>query len=572
MGLFLYKKKWLQMPLWEPVITSYKHCKIVLIILVFIFFVKGFYLSNSILPTTTDLGHHLYWAQTISLDKKLPVYEKQEILRDSNNHYSLGNPEPIADFIVGEHLALAVIALFTGASFIGIFPFLFLFLLNLLALLALTVLAFRIGQKITTILQWKHVTAEWFFIGGLFLFGVLFTLASPEMKFVSGGVIGNLFGNFFLPLILLFLLRALEEKSPLFLMGSLVLITSIAYTHHLSTFILAYILVAFGLVLILFLQKDFLSLFGQWFRLVFTRPLFWFFLSLIFFATFVALPTYLETSAVSTAVGTPTKDTRTGLSLFQLSASNSPLKVGASFFALCLIIWLRPLRKSLSGILLFAWGTVLLVMALAPQLLFVNIPSNRIGGYTSFPLSLLTLFALLFLIETLLRQRTLSKKIPLLQAGFMTTAVFFGLTIVSPGFFDNANTLGTPPEGQYVKQTFTATEYLYRHSSITDKILKDHNFIEAGDTWMKLFFNRGYNYPFSRSFFKRYEDNPQREQCTLAMISTPNTTFGKQCYQDLNIRFIVVNPKYDRAQFQKSPSFSLIYHSPDIAIFEHLKQ
>jgi hypothetical protein len=396
------------------------------------------------------------------------------------------------------------------------------------------------------------------------------------MKFVSGGVIGNLFGNFFLPLILLFLLRAVEEKNSLFLVSSLVLAATLAYIHHLSTFILTYIVIAFIVTLIIFFQKEALVHITAWLKLFLQKPVLWFFLSLTFFALCIALPTYIETSAVSTAVGTPTKDTRTGLSLFQLSSSNSPLKVGASLFVLCLIVWLRPLRKSLTGVLIFAWGFILLLMALAPNLLFVNIPSTRIANYTSFPLSVLTLFALLFLTEKLLQKNILAPEkenasFSLFNGGASVLIIFLGLTLFSPGFFDNADTLTKSHQGHFVTQTFDAAKYLEAHSKSTDLILKDHNFIESGDTWMKLFFNRGYNYPFSRSFFKRYEDNPNREQCTLAMISTPNTALGEQCYQELGVRFIVVNPKYDRAQFQKSSAFSLIYHSPDIAVFEHAK-
>jgi hypothetical protein len=335
---------------------------------------------------------------------------------------------------------------------------------------------------------------------------------------------------------------------------------------------LLYVLLAAGLTTLLFFQKNSLVLFEQWIRLGLTKPVLGFLFLLALFGALVALPTYLETGAVGTAVGTPIKDTRTGLSLFQLSASNSPLKVGAAFFTLVVILLLKPLRRSVTGVLLFAWGTVLLVMALAPKLLLVNIPSNRIANYTSFPLSLLTLFALLFLAEILLRKSSSNEKNAVFSGGIAVAILFCGLTLLSPGFFDNANTLPNVSQGHFVKQTFTAAEYLRDHSLSTDLILKDHNFIEASDTWMKLFFNRGYNYPLSRSFFKRYEDNPQREQCTLAMISTPNTAFGKQCYQELGVHFVIVNPKYDRAQFQKSPSFSLIYQSPDIAIFEHLKQ
>jgi hypothetical protein len=86
---------------------------------------------------------------------------------------------------------------------------------------------------------------------------------------------------------------------------------------------------------------------------------------------------------------------------------------------------------------------------------------------------------------------------------------------------------------------------------------------------MKLFFMRGYEYPLSRGFFKRYEDETKpREQCTLLMISTPNLPEGKRCYEDLLVNLIAVNPAYDAAQFEKSSSFSRIYTGDLIHIYE----
>ncbi len=572
--LFLFFTHNLSFPKLHPFLLTKKSWQIAAIILLTSFFIKGFYLSQSILPTTTDLGHHLYWAKVTSDTGLLPTYEKQEIVVSEEGTYSVSDPTPIADFIIGEHLSIALIAIFTGASYFGIFPFIFLFLLNILALLSLAALVTYLGEKIITTLKWRHITKEHFFLSALFLFGILFSVASPEMKFVSGGVIGNLFGNLFIPLILLFFLRALTEKSPWLIVLTLLLITNLAYTHHLSTFILLYIFIAFGIITLIFFGRAAIPEILSWLKLIPTRPVLIFLATLFLFASFIAIPTYLETNAVSTAVGTPTKDTRTGLSLFQLSASNSAFKVGAAFFALVIIVSLRAFRKSIIGVFLFAWGTVLLVMTLAPQLLLVNIPSNRIANYTSFPISILTLITFFVILEHLLKKSSLTKEGPQYSHSypFVFISFFLLLTLFTPGLEDNGSTLPGKNNGAFVKQTFDAARYLEKNTTSDTRILKDHNFIEAGDTWMKLFFNRGYNYPFSRSFFKRYEDNPKREQCTLAMISTPNTPFGKKCYEEIQVEFVVVNPKYDKAQFQKSSAFSLVYFSPEIAIFKHTKQ
>lgn len=570
LGLFLLlslrRISFMHSPL--PLVENKRGLTVAALFIALMFFVKVFYLSGTILPTSTDLGHHLYWAKLTSDTQMLPVYAKQEIIGQENNSYSLSQPEAISDFIIGEHLPLSFVHIFTGASYFGTFPLLFLFLLNIGSVLALATLAYYLGKHIVEDGNWSHIKSEHFFLLGLFVFGGLFALASPEMKFVSGGVIGNLFGNLFIPLILLVLLRALSEKSaPLFALLFL-LITILAYTHHLSTFILLFILLFTAFSLLIFWHKDFFQESKKW-LLAFLRPVsLGTFLSILFFAFLVALPTYLETNAVGTAVGTPTKDTRTGLTLAQLTASNSAFKLGLALAGLFLIALHVRLRKNLGSALLFGYGIVLLIMTMTPQLLLVDIPSNRIAHYLSFPLGLLALFTVLFLVEksNILTQ---TKGAPLQNPLFIAGILIAWLALVAPGLEDNGKTLTINSQGLYVQETFSAARYLQEHVKDTELILKDHNFIEASDTWMKLFFSKDYNYPLSRSFFKRYEDNPGREQCTLAMIATPNTPFGKQCYQDLPVRYLVVNPHFDQAQFTKSSEFSLIYSSPNIAIFQY---
>lgn len=557
-------------PLFEKptsLLTSKKEIRVAIIFVVLLFFIKVFYLSGSILPTSTDLGHHLYWAKLTTDTQALPIYEKQEIVRSESGVHSLSQPEAISDFIIGEHLPISFIHIFTGASYFGTFPTLFLFFLNISSVFALTLLLYEIGKEVAKKERWTTVKPSLFFLTGLFVFGSLFSLASPEMKFVSGGVIGNLFGNFFIPLILLLLLRALSEKSQSLISLALILLATLAYTHHLSTFILLFVLVFSLLTCLLFWQKQFFTELKKWLFLALKPAPLITVASIILFALFITLPTYLETNAVGTAVGTPTKDTRTGLTLAQLTASNSAFKLGLALFGLFLIAGVAALRKNLGTAILFGYSLVLLVMTMAPQLLLVDIPSNRISHYLSFPLTLLALFVTLYLVEKFGAGSFPEGKRyrhSFVIAGF----VIIWLALVAPGLEDNGRTLSVNSQGLYVKETFTAAEYLQKQILPGELILKDHNFIEASDTWMKLFFSQGYNYPLSRSYFQRYEDNPEREHCTLAMIATPNTSFGKQCYQELPVRFLVVNPKYDQAQFLKSPRFSLVYSSPNVAIFQ----
>jgi len=202
-------------------------------------------------------------------------------------------------------------------------------------------------------------------------------------------------------------------------------------------------------------------------------------------------------------------------------------------------------------------------MTLHPDWLFINIPSNRIVTYLSFPLGILSAFALTALLSTL-RDTNTKLRLPSTFVFLICLASF--VFIISDGSSDNNNTLLPQSKSLGALQTFSASSYLAKNSTKEDIILKDHNYIVA-DAWIKLFFLRDYSYPLSRGFFKRYEDNPNREQCTRLMISVPNTENGKKCYTDLSVRFVIVNPHLDTVQFEKSHDFSRIYASDDIHIY-----
>lgn len=568
-ALFAATLFWRKIPLFlkenDPIFSSTKNFQIGVVIIILVFFIKAFYLNGTILPTATDLGHHLYWSKLTTDTQMLPTYQKQEIITSEDGSFTVSEPSPISDFIIGEHLPLSFIHIFTDASYFGTFPLLFLFLLNITSVLGFSILCFFFCKHIFSERKAFPLSPSSFFLLALFVFGGLFALASPEMKFVSGGVIGNLFGNFFLPLTLLALFKTLMEKSAPWLTVFLLLTATLAYTHHLSTLVILYVLFFLTLTLLIFWRQAFFQSCKDWLPLIWKPNVLAALAGIALFAAFIALPTYLETNAVGTALGTPTKTTRTGMSFLELTLSNSAYKLGLAIFSLIIIASFTRLRNNLAAVILFAYGAILLVMTLTPNLVFLDIPSNRISHYLSYPLTLLALFATFFILEKYLprfsHQQNFFK-----NPFFIGGSVLFFLALVAPGLEDNSKTLVTNDQALYVQETFKAADYLKGHVAPGELILKDHNFIQASDTWMKLFFSQDYNYPFSRSYFKRYEDNPDREHCTLAMISTPNTAFGKKCYQDLPVRFLVVNPKFDQAQFLSSPKFSLIYSSPDVAV------
>lgn len=117
-----------------------------LIIFTLLVLLKSLFLSQNPIPISTDLGHHMYWSQSIILSGELPKYQEREILMaDSENEkHSVSEPEPISDVIVGEHVIFSVIAILTGTSLISIYPIFTLFFVHIMTLLGVYILARRL--------------------------------------------------------------------------------------------------------------------------------------------------------------------------------------------------------------------------------------------------------------------------------------------------------------------------------------------------------------------------------------------------------------------------------------------
>ena len=197
------------------------------------------------------MGHHNYWAKEMSETHKLPVYE--------------GMP----DFIIGEHIALSEINMLSGKSFFSAFPVIFLLLINLLSILTVFVLTLRVFKN-------KNIAIL------LILFlGVLFAVSSPQAKFVSGGVMGNILGNLLMPMAFYFYLRASELlnydtvslfDSRKFLSLGIFSTFGLFYTHHLTAFIFLFIFSFLIVVFLILNYKDLKNIFGKIFDLVFSIP------------------------------------------------------------------------------------------------------------------------------------------------------------------------------------------------------------------------------------------------------------------------------------------------------------
>lgn len=519
---------------------SFSKNQIILILLLIfaIFFIKTAYLSGTILPSATDLGHHMYWANWMAENGQLPTYE--------------GMP----DFIIGEHVVFGLFRIIGNLDFFSAFPPLILLLINMLSILSVFLLVLRIFKEKTVAIL------------SLLFLGVLFAISSPQAKFVSGGVIGNILGNLFVPMAFYFYYRAFEfldwEKknipniSKIFLALAIFMTFGLFYTHHLTAFIFLFISALLVVIFLITNFRDIEKILPQVGKM-FLSP--WvlgtFFMGLLFFF-FVFTPTYIQTSAVETAVGAPSKNTRAGLSIASLKNSLGEARMALGFLGI-LILGFYYKRKNLGYAIVAAWAIMLFIMSSQPGWLFVNLPSDRIGNYLSYPLSILSAYSFFIVFKKF--GNSFSANFIRISFALIIGFVFIGGMSDSAGFFKQK------VESEKLLETFNASGYLASTTIPEDAILKDHIYL-TGDSWIKLFFMRGYKYPLSRGYLKRYEDTTKpREMCTLYMISNPASEDAQKCFADTGVNFIMLNPQFDSSQFKKLQNFNLIYNNKDIAVF-----
>ena len=564
---------------------------LIVLILFATIFIKTNYLTESIFPTSTDLGHHMYWAKLVSETGNIPAYAKNEIV-EIDGHYAIES-NPIADFIIGEHLIFADINLLSGISFVSYFPTLILFSINIFGILAMFILAWRLFENFP-FPESKLFNSANLAIFTLLLVGPLYAISSPQAKYVSGGVIGNLIGNLLIPAMLYFYFRAIREKDSWLFFTGLFLSARLFYTHHLSGFIFLFVLFFIFIFFLIFsatqtflenkthrlknIFANYREFFRDLFKTVFSIQSVAFIFFISFFLLFVYTPSYLATGAQSTVVGAPSKSTRAGLSLadFKYAVGEMRFIIGALGF-LILFFLNFAVKKSkeikndyqniLSLTIISGWLISIFLMTTQPKLLHINIPTNRIANYANFPFTITAAFGIiyfLFLLRELYQKNLISQKISLTLSALVILTSFF------LGIYDNTQSLSTNSNIQPALQTFHASEFLagqINSQNSSANFLKDHNYITA-DAWIKLFFMQDYNFPLSRSYFKRYEDPTKpREMCTLWMISEPSSQRAQQCFDETGTQFIMIDTASDEPQFKNNSEFSKIYQNKSISLF-----
>ena len=566
---------------------------LIILILLLTIFIKTVYLKDSALPTSTDLGHHMYWSKMISLTGELPQYRENEIISEGENYRIENNS--IDDFIIGEHLIFSGVNILTGLDFISYFPMLILFLLNIFSLLTIFILAFRVFEIIYSAKN-KLLNPANLSIFTLFISGPLYANTSPQAKFVSGGVIGNSIGNLLIPVSLYFFLRAVKEKNSwLFILG-LFSSAGIFYSHHLSglifIFIVIFILICF--VLRALIETAFLKfrdktdsifsiskIFRDLSKLFFTPQTAVFFILLAIFVFFIHMPGYIESNAKETALGAPSKSTRAGLNFEQFKYAVGEIRlilgiigglflIGYHFF----IKKSKDYIDSLAVFTLIGWAISVSLLTLKPQWFYINVPSDRVSHYANFPFLILASVGLFFILRLILKLN--SRQILTTRVLIILFSLSF-LTLSFQGFYDNNQSLSDNEKNQRALQTYHLSDFLAdrlisAENSTSTNILKDHNYISA-DAWMKLFFMQDPNFPLSRGYFKRYEDPTKpREMCTLWMISEPASERAARCFEGTGVEYIVVDTTVDGPQFVNNPDFDKIYESSSLSIFAKSKK
>lgn len=579
---------------------------LILLLLFLAVFIKTVFLAGTIAPTSTDMGHHMYYSKLIAETGKLTNYED-----------SIINPEDKGKFIVGEHIIFSEIYLITGQSFFSGWPVIILYLINLLSILTVFILVIRIFENSPPHQLQQNNNAKLLneagfgnnsnWCGGkniailtLLFLGVLFAVSAPQARYVSGGVLGNIMGNFLMPLSLYFYFRAFDflkdedaevkNISKIFLALAVFTTFGLFYTHHLTGFIFLFVW-ALAIPFFVILNYKNIEVIGKKaLKVVFSpQVLSVFVIGLIFFF-FVFTPSYIKSSAVGTAVGSPTKATRTGLNIGNLKQTVGDARLALGFLGLLILIFSFR-KRNLGYILALSWAIMICLMSTQPQLLFVNLPSNRIGNYLTYPLAILSaygfymLFNPNFLYPHTKNATSVSENedtdyfgvgvknsgknvfnlIPenLLKAVFLIALMF----VLASGISDSAQAFKKQNNSQEAVQTFSAAQYLVDHSSDNDIVLKDHNYLTA-DSWVKLFFMRNYKYPASRTTLSRYEDKTKpREMCTYHMISAPASSEAMECFNQTKTDFIMVNPLYDSAQFRKLSDFDQVYVNDEVGVY-----
>ncbi|MCX6761914.1 MAG: DUF1616 domain-containing protein [Candidatus Moranbacteria bacterium] len=533
---------------------SSKQFYFILLVLFLSVFIRSAYLQNALPSSGTDFGHHMYWSKLFAQNGRIQDYTQRDIV-EKNEVFQIDAERPISDFIIGEHLIFSAINLISGLDFISVFPVSALLLINIFSLLALFILSLRLFEN--------HPQNKNIAIFALLLLGALFAIDPPQAKFVGGGVVGNIIGNLLLPLAFYFYIRYLREKTTTFLFFALFFSMGLFYTHHLTAFIF---LLAFAIFVLLSLMLNFKEtknfIFSEK-KILISPLLLSFYLFAIILMLGVYMPSYLRNSAVNTVVGTIKKIEHTGLTLLQFRDILGEARIALGILGIFLLFaYYRKNTFKYSALLVASWVIIISLISLVPNLIKIDIPSSRVANYGAYPFALLGAFAF---VSVFWQNKTASIQLSstsrkLILGTYLMALVFIFLD----GYAGNVDFLKVNSTAQKTQETLGASGYLSTRLDAKDLLISDHLYL-AADSWIKLFFMRGYNFPVYRANLDRYENGiDKNEFCSRDMLSNPGGELGLKCYSDLGANFVMVDKEMDSGQFQKLDNFWQIYSNDKI--------
>ncbi len=534
-----------------------------------------FYLPDAV-PQNTDLGHHMYWAEFLVSQEKIPQYTTSEV-------------------IVGEHLIFGSLSKLAGISLLSSLALIILSFYNLILILSLPILALIATNK-------KKIA-----IFALFLSGVYYAIDAPQAKFVKGGVIGNTFGNLFF--VLCFILISLffryflviyknkiipQKKSDfkalsLFVTAAIFFLGGALYTHHLSAFLLiicflfTFLYWAITIFTLSFKSKGSWGSIKEvflWFSRVILKSSPILAITVVaFFIFIIYTPFYLQDQAVNTVLRAPLKETHLGFSFL-----TAPGKIGyfrllfftagiISLFILIKKVFERnfenvvapnenQLKINVLLAVLVGWFLPLFILTFTPQISHVDLPSQRIINYLLLPVIIIAAYGADFLLGKF-KINFKNKKILALWALIFLIIVFDG-TADFRSYFSWSNKF------QDTVQLYEASQYLNKNSKQDDLILKDHVSL-VGDAWIKFFVPRGYDYFISRTYdykYAVYDPYNQVDRCPKDIFDVPESSLATACYGQKDINYVILRPKGADFFFWRAKDYDTIYASDAVFIFK----
>lgn len=528
---------------------------------------KGVYISQNAVPISTDLGHHMYWSNFIVEKGEIPLYQEREILMapsDSQSH-TISQPFGISDLIEGEHIIFAFIALLSQVSLLSFAPLFLLFFIHIFT--ALGVYAFT--RKIFNSSPFGEKIA----LGAFVLFGLLFGIDSPQMRYIIGGVVGNTFGNFLIIIIFLSLLIAVTKKSSLFMALSIFFMLTLAYTHHLSMLLFT---ISFLGIVFLFLIVERKFFWQEIFPLLYSRYVIGVILGSILIFFFVWTPAYILNSGVETIVAdSQQKAEHMGITLqayMQALGSERVLFGLLGFFLMFIFLLARKIlhvknqkeiNSFLAYIFLLGWFFPLGCIVFFPEIFHISLPTIRTANYTIIPLCISASFFFFWLVNHLVKQS--HNKVVLMSTLSLLLIVFFSM-----GWKDNVFFFEKKGYAQ-AKELHRVASYMGEHYRESEKtVMYDHINI-LGGSWIKLYFMRDYNYPFYRAHLFRYDRiSDKQERCTLDVFTYPETVEAEKCFRDLHIELLAVYESKDGKKFRERDDFVRVYAGNEISLYKKI--